>query len=74
MGLSATDAPVGGGACKNSVTHAATRRHVNFNAGLEIGACEIIFQQGFHRKVDRREALLLVCSSAIMEVARKSRR
>ena len=39
MGLSAADAIVGGGACQNSVTHAATRRCVNFSTGSEIGAC-----------------------------------
>ena len=33
-----------------------------------------IFRRGFHRKVDQREALLLVCLSAGMEVAGKSRR
>ena len=40
MGLSAEDAPDGGGACKNSVTPAVTRRRVNSRAGLEIGECE----------------------------------
>ena len=40
MGLSAADAPAGGGACKNSVTCAAMCRCVNFSAGPEIGACE----------------------------------
>ena len=38
-----------------------------------MGAWEGIFRQGFHQKVDRREALLLVCFSVGMEVARKSR-
>ena len=65
MGLSATDAPAEGGACKNSVTPASTRRHVNFSAGPEIGAYEVIFLRG-------RETLLLVCSSAGMEVVGKS--
>ena len=74
MGFSAADAPAGGGVCKNSVTHAAMRRHVNFSAGPEIGACEVIFRRGFHRKVDQREALLLVCSSIGMKVAGKSHR
>ena len=74
MGLSATDAPTGGGACKNSVTRAATRRCVNFSAGPEIGACEVILWRGFHRKVDRRDAFLLVCSLAGMEFTGKSRR
>ena len=36
-------------------------------------AWEGIFQQGFHRKVERREALLLMFSLAGMEVG-KSRR
>ena len=40
MGLSAADAPVGGGVCKNSVTHAVIHRHVNSHAGPEIGECE----------------------------------
>ena len=40
MGLSAADTPAGGGACKNSVTHAATRRLVNSRVGPEIGAFE----------------------------------
>ena len=73
MGLSAANALAGGGACKNSVPCAATRWRVNFSAGPEIGACEVIFRRGFHWRVDRREALLLVCSSAKMEVAGKSR-
>ena len=58
-------------ACVKIVLHASAR--MNSRAGLEIGVCEVIFRQGFHRKVDRREALLLVCSSAGMEVAGKSR-
>ena len=33
-----------------------------------------IFWRGFHRKIDWREALLLVCLSAGMEVVGKSRR
>ena len=69
MGLSEVDTPAGGGACKNSVTCAATRKSVNSLAGPEIGACDVIFWGGFHRKVDRREALLLVCSLVGMEVA-----
>ena len=73
MGLLAADAPAGGGACKNSVTCATTCWRVNFSAGSEIGACEVIFRRGFHRKVDWREELLLVCSSAVMEVVGKSR-
>ena len=40
MGLSAIDAPVGGGACKNNVTCAVTHRHVNSHAGSEISECE----------------------------------
>ena len=40
MGLLAVDAPAGGGACKNGVTRAATRRRMNSRAGLEIGAFE----------------------------------
>ena len=72
MGLSAADAPARGGACPNSVSHAATHRCVNFSHRPEIGAWEGIFRRGFHRKVDRREALLLVCSSTRMEVAGKS--
>ena len=43
MGLSAADAPAGGGVCKNSVTRAAMRRRVNFNAGPEIGVCECVW-------------------------------
>ena len=42
MGLSATDIPAGGGTCKNNVTHAATRRHVNSHAEPEIGAFESV--------------------------------
>ena len=42
MGLSAADAPDRGGACKNSVTPAVTRRRVNSCAGLEIGECECV--------------------------------
>ena len=72
MGLSTADAPAGGGACKNSVTRAALPRRVNLRAGPKIGACEVIFQRGFHRKGDWREALLLVCFSAGMEVTGKS--
>ena len=37
-----------------------------------MAVCDAIFRRGFHRKVDRREVLLLVCSSAGMEVAGKS--
>ena len=73
MGFSATDAPSGGGMCPKSVSRVAIRWRVNFNVRLEIGAWEGIFRRGFHRKVDRREVLLLVCSSTIMEVAGKSR-
>ena len=40
MGLSAADAPVGGGACKNSVTCAVKRRRLNSRAGPEIVECE----------------------------------
>ena len=40
MGLSAADTLAGGGACKNSVTRAVTRRRVNSHAGPEIGECE----------------------------------
>ena len=40
MGLSAADAPAGGGTCKNSVTHDATHRRLNSRAGSEIGAFE----------------------------------
>ena len=39
MGLSAADAPVGGGACQNSVSRASMRRCVNFSARSEIVAC-----------------------------------
>ena len=39
MGLSAVDAPVGGGTCPYSVSRAATRWRVNFSPRLEIGAC-----------------------------------
>ena len=39
-----------------------------------MSACVVVFRRGFHRKVDQRESLLLVCSSAGMEVAGKSRR
>ena len=39
MGLSAADAPTGGGACKNSVTCAVMRRRVNSRVGPEIGEC-----------------------------------
>ena len=72
MGLSAADALAGGGACKNSVTRAATRWRVNSRAGPEISACDAIFRPGFHRKVDQGEVLLLVCSSAGIEVTGKS--
>ena len=72
MGLSAVDALVGGGTCKNNVTRAATRRRVNSRAGPEISVCDAIFRKGFHRKVDQGEVLLLVCSSAGIEVAGKS--
>ena len=44
MGLLAVDASAGGGAFKNSVTRAATRRRVNSRYGLEIGACDVIFR------------------------------
>ena len=37
-----------------------------------MGMWEGIFQRGFYRKVDWREALLLVCSSVGMEVVGKS--
>ena len=40
MGLSVAGALSEGGACKNSVTRAATLRRVNFSVGSEIGACE----------------------------------
>ena len=36
-----------------------------------VGAWSGGFRQGFHRRVDRRETLLLVCSLARMEVAGK---
>ena len=49
-------------------------QRVNFNARSEIGVWGVIFRRGFHWKVDQREALLLVCSSAEMEVVGKSRR
>ena len=39
MGLSAADAPAGGGACQNSVSCASTRRCENFSAKPEISAC-----------------------------------
>ena len=39
-----------------------------------MGACDAIFRRGFHRKVDRRETLMLVCSSAGKEVSGKCRR
>ena len=39
MGLSAVDAPAGGGACPKSVSRAATRRRMNFSIELEISAC-----------------------------------
>ena len=73
MGLSTANAPTGGGACGNSVSCTATHGHVNFSAGLKIGIWEGIFRRVFHQKVDRREVLLLMCSSAGMEVAGKSR-
>ena len=66
MGLSAADSPTGGGTCQNSVTRAATCRRMDFSPGPEIGACVVVFRLGFHRKVDQRESLLLVCSSAGM--------
>ena len=40
MGLSAADAPAGGGACKNSVTRAATCRRVNSCTEQGIDECE----------------------------------
>ena len=73
MGLSVVDIPIGGGACQNSVTRAGMLWCVNFNIGSKIGAWEGIFRRGFHRKVDWREVLLLVCSYAGMEVVGKSR-
>ena len=42
MGLSAADAPAGGGACQNSLTHATTRRRVNLSSRLEIGVCGLM--------------------------------
>ena len=39
MGLSAADAPAGGGACQNSLTRATTCRRVNLSSKLDIGAC-----------------------------------
>ena len=39
-----------------------------------MGTWEGVFRQGFHWKVDWREALLLVCLSAGMEVVEKSHR
>ena len=48
--------------------------HAPPRAGSEIGACDVIFRRGFHRKVDRREVLLLVCSLTGMEVVGKSSR
>ena len=73
MGLSAAYTPTGGGACGNSVSRTATHRRVNFSARPKIGIWEGIFWRGFNQKVDQREALMLMCSSARMEVARKSR-
>ena len=71
------DASAGGGVCPNSVSRAAMRWCVNFSARPKIGACggmRGIFRRGFHRKVDWKEALLMVCSSVGMEVAEKSLR
>ena len=51
-----------------TVSHPLTREFQH----PEISGWEGIFRRGFHRKVDRREVLLLVCSSAEMEVAGKS--
>ena len=51
-----------------TVSHLLTREFQR----PEIGGWEGIFWRGFHRKVNRREALLLVCSSAEMEVVGKS--
>ena len=49
-----------------------TRRRVNFSAESGIGEWEGVFRRGFRRKVDEREALLLVCLLVGMEVAGKS--
>ena len=43
---------------KNSVKHTGMDRR-----SAHVRACDVIFQRGFHLKVDRMEALLLVCSS-----------
>ena len=74
MGLSAVDAPTGGGTCKNNVTRAGEGISAPNRRSAHVSACVVVFRQGFHRKVDQRESLLLVCSSARMEVAKKSRR
>ena len=72
IGSLAADDPVGGGVSPNSASHAVMRRRVNFGTGLEISAWRKVFRRHFHRRVDQRETLLLVCSSAKMEVVGKS--
>ena len=73
MGLFAAGAPSGGGACKNSVTSADAKISASDRRSVLVSACKVVFRQSFHRNVDWREALLLVCSSAGIEVAGKSR-
>ena len=62
MGLSAAIAPTGGGACKNSVTSAATRQRVDFSTGPEIGACEPVCKcfPARHPPEGRSEGVALV--------------
>ena len=61
-----------------TVLHASARefkrRTGDRRVWARVGTCDAIFRRGFHRKVDQREALLLVCSSAGMEVIGKFRR
>ena len=71
-----------GWACRRQ-THLLEEAHVKTvshappapdRRSVRVGVWEVIFQRGFHHKVDQREALLLVCSSAGIEVIEKSRR
>ena len=68
------DDTVGGGMWPNSASRAAMRCHAparEFQHRIE-DWCVSVRGELFSGEVDRRETLLLVCSSVIMEVARKS--
>ena len=51
MGLSAVDAPTGGGTCKNNVTRAGEGISAPNRRSAHVSACVVVFRQGFHRKV-----------------------